>query len=301
MSLFVDVKQKLNSVHYKFKARSFKKKEAWKNNLNNKPFPKTDWLKHHAEILSVCEKFNVPVRDFKVEKLKFEEFKKKYKLPPLSLYAFSVREKKLMEHFISFELLGFKEGDIYVDIASENSPMPLLVEKIENVEVFSQDLTYPPGVHGRLIGSSADCLPVADNWIDKASLQCAFEHFQGEIDQKFVQEISRKLKPGGRCVIVPLYTSDIFMNIYDPIIYEDWSEKNADDGSEVFAEIELGGHFERVYSPDALSRIFISDIGLAYTIVRVVGKESAIADQSAHSLETVSRIRYALLIEKNAD
>lgn len=45
----------------------------------------------------------------------------------------------------------------------------------------------------------------ASDSVASASLQCAYEMFQGQDDELLIDELARILKPGGCCVIVPLY------------------------------------------------------------------------------------------------
>ncbi len=298
MGLLKDIMQKTDSIVYKVRAAKFRNSHEWRSSAANKPFPKVDWEDHDGQIRAVCAENGVEVKDFSIDKSDFDAFKQKFKLPLMSLYALRCKEKKMMEHFIAYRLLDMKKDEIYVDIASENSPFPAIFRRQLDVDSYSQDLTYSPGFQEKLIGSSADDMPVNKDWIDKASLQCAFEHFMGDVDRNFMREMARTLKPGGKCVIVPLYTSGNLQNIYDPILFDDWDDSLADADSEIYAEIGLGGHFERNYSPESLTRIFIPDIGLRYTLFRITDKEAAITDTSRESVGQVKRIRYAVLIAK---
>jgi len=294
------VNQKIDSIIYRLKAKQYKRLPVWKNHVHNIPYPATDWDKLDQDIQSACKKHGVPYKTFEVSKADYDQFKRHYALPAMSLYALNCREKKFMEHFVAFTLLDLKAGDRYIDIASESSPFPEMLRKRSGIDAYSQDLSYPAGIRGKEIGSSADTMPVADAWADKASLQCAFEHFEGSIDTNFIKELARVLKPGGKCVIVPLYTEATPLNIYDPILYKHYDAQTADDTATVIAEISLGGYFERVYSPETLDRIFLPDLGLNYTLYKVQHPERAVTDTSEHSVSLVKRVRYALVVEKTA-
>lgn len=298
MALTKDVLQKFDSIIYKFRASLFKRSDDWKNNPHNISPGETNWAKHDEELTRACENNGVSIQELHINKKEFDDFKRNFKLPSLSLYAMGCKEKKMMEHFIALKLLDIKPNERYVDIASENSPFPNIFRSKLNADVYSQDLTYKDGIHGKCIGSSADSMPVQDNWIDKASLQCAYEHFMGDVDTNFMIELTRVLKPGGKCVIVPLYTADEAINIYDPILFTDWTDDLADENTKIIAEIDLGGHFERIYSPFTIHRIFQSTDKLNFTLYKVLDKESSITDKDPVSVEQVERIRYALLIEK---
>ena len=298
MSFIKAVNQKVASLAYQVKAKKFRQSEQWRDNPHKKHNAKTDWEELHQRLEKVCSEHGVPIENYNVDRDEYIQFKKQFEPSPLWLYAINCRDKKMMEHFIAYDLLSLDKGDRYLDIASENSPFPSMLRDRVGVEAYSLDLTYEAGVHGYQIGSSADEMPVEDNWVDKASLQCAFEHFQGNIDTQFVRELSKKLKPGGSCVILPLYMSEEFTNIYDPILYQDWNSADADKDATIVAEIGLGGHYERFYSPEYLNRVFIPDIGLKYTLYKINGKQDAVDKKDKMTRETVSRIRYALKIDK---
>lgn len=172
-----------------------------------------------------------------------------------------------MEHFISYKLLNLVKGDYYIDIASENSPFPNMFRKI-GINAFSQDLKYPTGINKYKIGSSADELPIEDNSVEKISLQCAFEHFCENVDMNFIKELSRVLKPDGTCCIVPLYMASYHLNIVVPL--HDYKMIKLDGEAQVFAEPNLGGIFEREYTPEKLRRrVIMKNIGLEYSLVLI--------------------------------
>ena len=119
-----------------------------------------------------------------------------------------IRLKKIREHFMAARLLGLNKNDVYLDIASQYSPAPLVYERLFGCRVFRQDLEYPLGIHGRLIGGSAGCMPLYDRSVTKMALHCSLEHFEGDEDIAFMRESERVLAKGGMLVIVPLYLSD---------------------------------------------------------------------------------------------
>lgn len=298
MSLLKAVNQKFSSFAYSVKAKKYRYSEEWKNHPHNIELPHIDWNELQDQISVVCKKNNVDFTTFEINPTQYRSFKDFFSPPPLSLYAINCRDKKMMEHFIAYDLLNLGKGDRYLDVASENSPFPEMLRDRMGVEAYSLDLTYKNGLHGYQIGASAGKIPIEDNWLDYASLQCAFEHFQGEIDSQFIRELSRILRPGGKCVILPLYMSTELVNIYDPLLYKSWQKKHADDDATIIAEIELGGFYERFYDPNSLRRIFIPDIGLNYRLYRIQGKKEALDKHDENTYRTVDRIRYALEIEK---
>src|SRR5262249_17343170 len=89
-------------------------------------------------------------------------------------------------------------GEGCMDVASQHSPAPDIYERLHGATMYTQDLVYPPGVHGRRIGGSAAALPLPEGFADAIVLHNAFEHFEGDADILFVREAARVLKPGGR-------------------------------------------------------------------------------------------------------
>jgi SAM-dependent methyltransferase len=127
-------------------------------------------------------------------------------------------EEKSLEHFVSAELLKFTSEDVFIDIASDRSPFHEIVRKLWNPkEVYSQDLSYPTGIHGNRVGGDAGSLPFPDNSISKATLHCSLEHFEGDSDQSLFRELGRVLKPGGVLCVLPFYLAGEYTIHTDPI------------------------------------------------------------------------------------
>jgi len=299
MAFVTRVTQLATSLRYRLAARTYRRSPAWQAHPHNRPPQPARWKDVHAAVEAAARNGGIPFDELRLRREEFQEFTRAFPLPPWSLYALRCREKKLMEHHIAFRLLGLRPGQRYIDIASENSPFPEVARKRAGVDAYSQDLSYPPGVRGRQIGSNAAALPIEAAWADAASLHCAFEHFAGDADSGFIREMARVLKPGGKCVIVPLYVGPQHLNLYDPLLPDGWDVTRRDPGATVVAEIELGGHFERVYAPETLSRILIPGLGLSYHLFHVTGAEDAFTTLSDAAREMLARIRFVLLIEKD--
>lgn len=299
MAFVTRVAQLATSLRYRLAARRYRRSTTWRAHPHNRRFPPSDWPAVHAGVDATCRARGIPFEELRIDPAEFRAFMRTCPLPPLSLYALRCREKKVMEHHIAFRLLALRPGQRYLDVASESSPFPEVVRKHLGVDAYSQDLSYPPGIRGRRIGSNAAHLPVSDEWADAASLQCAFEHFAGDADSGFIRELARVLRPGGKCVIVPLYVGQRHLNIYDPLLADGWDPETGDPGATVIAEIELGGFFERVYAPDTLSRILIPGIGLSYRLFHVTGQERAFPTLTDAAREMLGRIRFALLVQKD--
>lgn len=128
------------------------------------------------------------------------------------------REEKLLEYFVSLDLLQPRKDDVIIDVASEWSIFPDVARHLTGATIYQQDLIYPPGVHGLRIGGSAAHMPLPDGFADKLVLHNAFEHFEGTADSDFIREAWRVLKPGGVLCILPLFITEHFSVITDPLV-----------------------------------------------------------------------------------
>ena len=135
-----------------------------------------------------------------------------------SLDEGGVRQQKLLEYFVSLHLLAPRPGDIMIDVASEWSMFPEVAHQLTGAIVYRQDMIYPPGIHGYWIGGNAAQLPVPDEFADLLVSHNAFEHFEGTADSDFIREAWRVLRPGGRLCILPLFVTDRFYNMTDPLV-----------------------------------------------------------------------------------
>jgi SAM-dependent methyltransferase len=282
---------KAASLMHRVKTHFYKSSEEWKNHPLNRPFPIDDWEQIDRDIVNLASRFHFTVTDFVVDDKDYFRFRKLFW--PGNLYAVGYKDKKIIEHYLSYKLLELKSSDVYIDVASENSPFPAIFRRELGMKTYSQDLSYRPGVHGDIIGSSADQMPIEDESADKISLHCSFEHFCQDVDRNFVHELKRVLRPNGRCLIVPLYLKSSHLNIVDPVLDYQWIQ--FDSGATVLAETNLGGLFERYYSPESLERILIPGLGLRYEIFRIRIPEAIRRNAS----KGIDRVRYALRITKD--
>lgn len=120
-------------------------------------------------------------------------------------YYVGNRPEKTLEHFIALTLLDIQPGEVFVDIASEHSPVPEIYRRLTGARAYSQDIMYPEGMDGDQIGGDACAMPVDDGFAQKAALTCSLEHFEGEADLGLFEEMHRVLSPGGRICVTPFY------------------------------------------------------------------------------------------------
>jgi SAM-dependent methyltransferase len=183
-------------------------------------------------------------------------------------YSFNLPEKSL-EHFLAAKLLGLGPGDVYVDIASEHSPVPEIYARLFGCTSYRQDLAYPEGLQGDTIGGDAAAMPVPDGFATKMALHCSFEHFEGDADERFVREIGRVLRPGGRVCFAPLYLWDRFGVLTDPAVAVA-EGVGFDAGALVVCRPGWGNRHGRLYDAAHLASRIVSRLGgMALTIFRI--------------------------------
>ena len=172
-------------------------------------------------------------------------------------YYKTVRVEKAFEHWVTLQLLGVGRGDVFIDVASENSPLPDIAERLNGATAYRQDLAYPPGLRGKTIGGDACRMPVPDGFARSASLTCSFEHFEGGSDLGLFQELGRVLKPGGRVCVVPFYLSSQHANQTDPEISVG-ADVPFDPGARLYFARGWANRFGRFYSADSFVERVVS-------------------------------------------
>jgi hypothetical protein len=202
------------------------------------------------------------------------------------------RTEKLLQHYISLELLQIEPRDVYIDVASNTSPMRQIVNRLFGVPSYSLDLSYPAGVHGELIGADAGAMPVEPGFASKMTLHCSFEHFAYGADSRFMRECARVLRPGGKVCIVPLYILPEYSVRVDPTLETDISVRDTEGATRVYVRgyrVDYGRH----YSPESFrERILAHASGLSLTVFRIRGLEK-LAPEDVYS-------HFALVIERSA-
>ena len=181
--------------------------------------------------------------------------------------------EKALEHFLSVVLARPRRGMVSVDVGSCRSVVPVILRRVYEVRCLEQDLTYPAGVNGDRIGSSADAIPLADRSVDFMTLHCTFEHFEGRADTGFVRECARLLKPSGRAIVAPLYLNELHCNITGVTDPQQQDTIGWDPEASHYCEIpEWQNRFGRHYSAQALLERVIAparEAGLVPRLLKV--------------------------------
>jgi SAM-dependent methyltransferase len=165
-------------------------------------------------------------------------------------YSSNLHEKSF-EHYIAFRYLNPRKGDVFIDIASEGSPIPDIYASLSGCLSYRQDIMYPEGITGNRIGGDATNMPVSDSFADKISMTCSLEHFEGSGDIDVFREIGRVLKKGGMLSVVPLYMYEKAVNQTDPLISA-CNNVVFDEETSVYCTEGWANRFARFYSPESL-------------------------------------------------
>lgn len=203
-------------------------------------------------------------------------------------YSFN-RPEKSLEHYLALRFLQLEMQDIYIDIASEHSPVPEIYQWLFGLTAYRQDLEYPSGIHGRKIGGDAAHMPVPDEFATKMALHCSFEHFEGESDIGFVREMARVLSPGGKACIAPLYLFDEYAIQTDPVVAVQGNVVFEDDAA-LYCAQGWGNRHGRFYDPEHFASRVCANLGdLRIQIYRIM---------NAQTIDTSCYVRFALLVTK---
>ena len=169
-----------------------------------------------SELLQIendLTKISINIHDYDPPIDQFHKFKKdkwfsdEYAGGPTA----EVWNEKLLEHWIASKLLGLENwspNDIYVDIAACNSPWAKVLRERYSISAHAIDLAPVNKEYSELQyyrREDATKTKFADNSVRGASLQCAYEMFNGDNDLLLIDELARILIPGGKAIILPLY------------------------------------------------------------------------------------------------
>lgn len=202
-------------------------------------------------------------------------------------------QEKALEHFLSVVLAKPHEGMTVIDVGSCMSVVPAILRRVYGAHCYEQDLSYPQGVHGTRIGSSAAAIPLEAGSIDFMTLHCTFEHFEGAADTGFVRECGRLLRPGGRTVILPLYMNATWCNVTGVTDAAARGSIGYDEDAEHYCEIpEWANRFGRHYSPAALIARVIEPARAAGLVPRLIKVSNW------QALHRDLWLRWILLLEK---
>lgn len=200
--------------------------------------------------------------------------------------------EKTLEHYVSTEFINFGPETVFIDVAACTSPFYQIVRKLFAVKKsYQQDLIYPRGLVGDKIGGYASELYLPDESVDAITLHCSLEHFEGDSDIAFFQELERVLKPGAKAVILPFYLAHEYTIHVDPA-YNLLKNRNPRiDPEAKLRYCNWYQFFSRHYDPQALKNRILDQVPrLKLSVFRV---------QNFRAVEAESYLRLVGVFQKN--
>jgi hypothetical protein len=206
------------------------------------------------EVLYRSEESGIFIRKYAID---IEDYKNYFQKAAYSerypdYYVDNIKEKSL-EHYLSMKFLSLTGQDIFIDIASEHSPVSEIYSRLTGARTYSQDIMYPEGIHGNRIGGDACAMPVPFEFATKVALTCSIEHFEGDADSSLFNELFRVLKVGGKVVVVPFYLFIEAATQTDPTISVPAGVR-FDENCTIYCAEGWGNRHGRFYSPATLMR-----------------------------------------------
>jgi SAM-dependent methyltransferase len=161
--------------------------------------------------------------------------------------------EKSLEHWLALKLLAIRPTQVFIDVASEASPVPEIYWRLAGACSFGQDIMNPDGISGNRIGGDACAMPLPDAFADAAALTCSLEHFEGDGDVRLFAELARVLKPGGSVCVVPFYAYEEDATQTDPLVSLA-AEVPFDEDTAIYLAENWGNRHGRFYSPAGFRR-----------------------------------------------
>jgi hypothetical protein len=233
----------------------------------------------HAEVVRRLREEDYCVRDYTVDVEDFRRYLTEANYSRFHGYYGGGKApnftEKALEHYLAARFLGLGRGDVYIDIANDESPAPKIYRTLYGSESYRQDLKFPPGVHGDTIGGNGANMPVRDGFATKMALHCSFEHFEGDADTGFVKEANRVLADGGKLCILPLYLHTEYSIQTDPSVLPKGGITFEPEAT-VYCARFWGNRHGRVYSVAQLSSRIRPVLGGLDLTIYVVQNEKAV-------------------------
>lgn len=250
-----------------------------------------------TQIIKRLKKSNFKVSDFIIDAAEYNDYVLEANYPEFEDYYAHYQSKntfkeKSLEHFLAAKLLSLSKDDIYIDIANCYSPVPEIYNKLYKCKVYRQDIVFPSGINGNVIGGDAAEMPIEDGFATKMALHCSFEHFERDSDIRFIKEASRVLKSGGLLCIVPLYLFNKYAIQTDTAAWPDKNLENIelDPYATIYCAEGWGARHGRFYNvPHLIKRIKNNLNEMDFTIYVI--KNQNVIDPSCY-------VKFAALFRK---
>jgi hypothetical protein len=181
--------------------------------------------------------------------------------------------KKPIEFFGTYKILEPKRDDVFLDAAGG---VYTYLHRLPVREKIMQDLQIPAelksalGGQVRFVESDAGDIPLPDSSIDKISCHHSFEHFEGDSDTRFIIEVQRLLRVGGRACILPLFISNRYFELTNRLKLTKKFDAASRRVIDLTATLPGGNSYARIYDPPALQRRVLDHIDQARFRVSII-------------------------------
>jgi len=171
--------------------------------------------------------------------------------------------KKPLEFYGTWRLLDPRPEDVLLDAAGG---VYTYVDLVNVRERYLHDLSIAPALRQRLeplvtcLESDAAHIPLPDASVDKISCHHSFEHFEGDSDIRFIGEIQRLLRPGGRACILPIFIAGRYYEMTTDFTLAKRYDRLARRLIDPTAQLPGGNGYARVYDAAALRRRVLDSI-----------------------------------------
>jgi SAM-dependent methyltransferase len=257
----------------------------WRHNYNRlrQPKAKGPVPQHnprvHAKVVRQLKEQGFDVRDYAVDVNDFQSYLRRADYSRFHRYYSGGKGRnfteKALEHYLAAKFLDLGPGDVYIDIANDESPAPNIYSGLHGCKTYRQDLKFPQGVHGETIGGSAASMPLPDGFATKMALHCSFEHFEGDADSCFIKEANRVLAPSGKLCILPLYLHTQYCVQTDPAVLPRQGMR-FDPEATLYCARFWGNRHGRIYDIAHLNSRIRSVLGSLNLVIYVVQNEKAV-------------------------
>jgi len=297
------------------KAKMFKKHSSGQYKKN---IPSLKQNKHHltinnavqaeplARIGSCCD-FSVDNLNFDMKLYEqwvltfFPEWKKRYG---------HILNKKIVELFVTFQILGLRGEDEYLDVAGGiNTYADRIKCKNKYLQGFavSSELRTALGSKIDYIQGDAAKIDLPDESVSKISSHHSFEHFQGNSDSDFIKESQRLMQVGGKCCIIPIFIADKYMEVTrsnKPQCHYDKNSTYLVDSTARITGGESCGDYARIYDIPSFKKRVVDQIDrerFKVSLSEITIDGNSVPDFKLQCHEGITEVNYpyrALTIER---
>ena len=176
---------------------------------------------------------------------------------------------KILEYLTSELILKPENGDTLLDAAGgyESEFARYICDK-KNITVYCQDANKIKNPHSdiqnfKFIRGSVDKIPLPEKSIDLITCHHSFEHFEGDLDIKFIKECTRLLSKKGKLLITPIFLTNNYCEITNLFSKKKYYDPDAKFFYDPTASFPGWGDFQgfaRTYDNEAFQKRILKNI-----------------------------------------